>query len=211
MDSADSFMNWGFNPKQGSNKKPYYLIYGGSNPDDGEPYGGFMKFETLQDALKEMWEVWDSFENWKLDDVFSVIEEAGEGLRLFQGDHYGGYFPEVLYLNNKYPHYSWKPQGATQKSITSSTPFIIGLTETSGWQGEPETAPAFTHRIREEYETYIDNSPMIEDYAKKLESIPLSELVDPRRRFRWHKFYTILEMKYSADWNQETMKVVYAP
>ncbi len=213
MEGADSFMNWGFNPKQGSNKKPYYLIYGGANPEEGDPYAGFIQFETLQSALKAMWEVWDSFESWKMDDVMEWIHEEGQGLILYQGGLIGAQFPEALYLTNKYPGIgAWAPPGVTQKEILPNidTP-IVGLTHTSGWLGEGETGSQFVKRVKNEYETNIDKSPTIKEYANKLESIPFSELVNPRRPSMWHQFYLILEMKYSADWNMETMKVVYAP
>ena len=213
MDSADSFMNWGFNPKQGSNKKPYYLIYGGANPDDGEPYAGFAQFETLQSVLKGLWEVWDSFESWKMDDVMEWIEEEGQGLTLFQGDNYGATFPEILFLTNKYPYYAWKPASVIQKDILPIKTPIVGLTHTSGWLGEGETGSQFLKRVKNEYETYIDKSTTIKDYANKLESITIDELFPggSNSLYRWHQFYPILEMKYNSEWNIETMKVVYAP
>jgi hypothetical protein len=209
VDSADSFMNWGFNPKQGSNKKPYYLIYGGANPEEGDPYAGFMQFETLQSALKSMWEVWDSFESWKMEEVMEWIHEEGQGLILSQGENIAAAFPEILLLTNKYPHYvGWKPAGITQKDILPTPTPILGLTHTSGWLGEEETGLQFLKRVKNEYETYIDKTPLIEDYARELESIPFDKLFGDNR---WNQFFTILEMTYSTDWNIETMKVVYAP
>ena len=213
MDSADSFMNWGFNPKQGSNKKPYYLIFGGANPEGGDPYAGFRQYETLQDALKAMWSVWESFESWKMDDVMEWIHEEGQRLILYQGEHIGAPFPEILSLTNKYPyHPPWlllRRPDATQKDILPNIDIpIVGLTHTSGWLGGGETGAQFVKRVKNEYETYIDKTPLIEDYARELESIPLDKLFGDHR---WNQFFTILEMTYSTDWNMETMKVVYAP
>ena len=230
MDKSESFMNWGFNPNSGRNPTPYYLVFGGAT-EDMEAWSGMAKFSKLEDALIQLFECWDDWTPWIFDDLRNYVG-VGEGVNLRNDD---GRIVEAYLKNLYFVQRKSKTETPSQRDniglvkklpepkshlinpkINKDEIEIRKLVTLSGLR-EAESTPEYLERVRKEYEDYIKNSPVIQDYIQNLDSLAkqgkkiCNSKWQVNRNNIYHDNFTICELKHWLETSGNCWKIIFSP
>lgn len=228
-------MNWGFNPNSGRNPTPYYLVFGGCG-EDMDAWCGMAKFSKLEDALIQLFECWDDWTPWIFDDLLNYVG-VGEGanLRNDNGRIVEAYLKNKYYVKRKskpdiFPSTNFEQRqyiGIVKKppepkshlinpKIIKNEIEIRNLATLSALR-EAEPTSEYLERVRKEYEDYIKNSPVIQDYIKNLDSLAKQgkKICNTKwqvdRNNIYHDNFTICELKHWLETSGNTWKIVFSP
>ncbi len=223
-------MNWGFNPNSGRNPTPYYLVFGGAT-EDMEAWSGMAKFSKLEDALIQLFECWDDWTPWIFDDLRNYVG-VGEGVNLRNDD---GRIVEAYLKNLYFVQRKSKTETPSQRDniglvkklpepksnlinpkINKDEIEIRKLVTLSGLR-EAESTPEYLERVRKEYEDYIKNSPVIQDYIQNLDSLAkqgkkiCNSKWQVNRNNIYHDNFTICELKHWLETSGNCWKIIFSP